>query len=164
LAVSGWIGFLVLAVVVLVGRPEGPEPQQLSGEPRPAPTTTSRFEAESGPPPVSAPLSLTILATYEERRRIQESMQYWDAADHQNGNVGAARLVYLHATNKGWAPAALALALTYDPFELRRRGIQIPSDPGKARACYIRARELMIATVEFYLSRLPPTSRGREKC
>jgi hypothetical protein len=108
------------------------------------------------------PLPLSILTTYEERRRIQERVLQWDAADYQDGNVGAARQVYEYAATKGWAPAALALAFTYDPFELQRRGVAIAPDTAKARACYVKARELMNANVAFYLSRLGP---GRdEKC
>jgi hypothetical protein len=70
------------------------------------------------------------------------------------------------AAARGWAQAALALALTYDPNELQRRGVTVPGDPIKARACYIKARELMDTTVAFYLSRLPSGSPGgrEEKC
>jgi TPR repeat protein len=109
---------------------------------------------------VYGPQPVAILTSYEERRRIQERVLQWDAADYQDGNVGAARQVYEYAANKGWAPAALALAFTYDPHELRRRGVAIAPNPAKARACYIKARDLMNIIVAFYLSRL---ERGRDE-
>lgn len=101
------------------------------------------------------PQPVTILTTYEERRRVQERVFQWDAADYVDGNVAAARLGYGYAARKGWAPAALALALTYDPHELQRRGVAIAADPAKARGCYLKARELMNAMVAYYISRLP---------
>ena len=70
--------------------------------------------------------------------------------------MAAARQVYEYAMRNEWAPAALALAFTHDPYELKRRGVNIIGDPGKARACYIKARELMNAMVTYYVSRLPP--------
>ncbi|HWE17032.1 MAG TPA: hypothetical protein VG758_07605 [Hyphomicrobiaceae bacterium] len=153
LAISGWVGFLVLAGVLLAAR-LGPEVQGSSAEAAPTVISTfARTQERAQQPP---PRPIAILTTYEERRRIQEWVQQWDTADHQDGNVAAARNVYEHATRKGWAPAALALALAYDPHELTRRGVQIAADPAKARACYTKARELMNAMVAYYLSRLPP--------
>lgn len=149
LAVSGWIGFLVLAAVLLADRP--------AGAPQPEP---AKLEAQQ---PIGAGLdqdpslqAVSILTTFEDRRRIQERVREWDVADHQEGNVAAARQVYEYAMRKGWAPAALVLAFTHDPHELKRRGVNIIGDPGKARACYLKARELMNAMVAFYVSRLPP--------
>jgi hypothetical protein len=149
LALSGWIGFLVLAGALLASRP--------TSAPRPEP---ARLEARQ---PIAAALepapgleAVSILTTYEDRRRIQERVREWDVIDHQEGNVAAARQVYEYAMRKGWAPAALALAFTHDPHELKRRGVNIIGDSAKARACYIKARELMNAMVAFYVSRLPP--------
>jgi hypothetical protein len=148
LAVSGWIGFLVLAGVLLAGKPAGaPQPEQARIEAR---QPTGGLEQAPGVKTVA------ILTTFEERRRIQERVREWDAADHQEGNVAAARQVYEYAMRKGWAPAALALALTHDPHELKRRGVNIIGDAAKARACYLKAREPMNAMVAYYLSRLPP--------
>ena len=167
LAISGWAGFLLLAGFLLATKPGGGRPELEGGPAGPVAIVEQTLrQASLQPVSVPQPTSFppTILTIYEERRRIQEWLQQWDAADHQDGNVAAARQVYEHAARKGWAPAALALALTYDPFELKRRGVSIAADLGKARACYLRARELMITTVEFYLSRLPPTPGGAEKC
>jgi hypothetical protein len=168
LCLSGWIGFLVLAGVLLATRSAGTaEPVPMERKQVVATTTSAVQKDVPAPQPVAAPRpvvrDLSILARYEDRRRIQEWVQQWDTADHQDGNVGAARLVYEHAVRKGWAPAALALALTYDPLELQRRGVALAPDVGKARGCYAMARELMEATVAYYLSRLPPGAR-EEKC
>jgi TPR repeat protein len=120
---------------------------------------------EPAPPPASGS-SLYELGRYEERRRVQERMRHADAADYEDGNLSAARNLYDYAAAKGWAHAALALAFTYDPNELQRRGVTVPGDPIKARACYIKASELMDAAETFYLSRLPSGSPGgrEEKC
>lgn len=177
LAISGWLGFFVLATIVLAARTGHMAEPVAQGGPaadnRPAHLVNAAVkpaapdaspvqpEAVAAPPPaiepkpVFGPQPVAILTTYEERRRIQERVLQWDAADYQDGNVAAARQVYEYAASKGWAPAALSLALTYDPHELQRRGVAIAANPGKARACYIKARELMNATVAFYLSRLP---------
>jgi hypothetical protein len=164
LAVSGWIGFLVLAGVLVTGRPASvPERQDAKIEVQ-QPIVNLRDEAEVEVRQPKAKLSehapdlqpVSILTTFEERRRIQERVREWDVADHQEGNVAAARQVYEYAMRKGWAPAALALAFAHDPHELQRRGVNILGDAAKARACYIKARELMNAMVAYYLSRLPP--------
>jgi hypothetical protein len=178
------VGFLVLAVVLLATRPLSP-PQPGAEVPRteaderiataatPQPQATASRSGSSATitpseprpvtlPPAPAPRPVAILTTYEERRRVQERVRQADAADHEDGNVAMARSVYEYAVGKGWAPAALALAFTHDPHELQRRGVTVRADPGKARACYLKARELMDATVAFYLSRLAQSTA--DKC
>lgn len=61
-----------------------------------------------------------------------------------NGNVTAARLFYEQAAELDWGPAALALAMTYDPNELSRWNVigGIEPDLEQARRWYERAREL----------------------
>ena len=171
LAVSGWMGFLVLAGVLVVTRPSTapqPGPEAPRAEVAQQIVTTLQAHPEPAQPaavmlqPATAPHPVAILTTYEERRRVQERVRQADAVDHEDGNVSAARNFYEYAAEKGWAPAALALAFTYDPHELQRRGITVLPDAGKARACYLKARELMNAAVAFYLSRLP--SGAGEKC
>ena len=170
LAVSGWMGFLVLAGVLLatmaaVAPGPGPLPESpiVKGGER---DTNHKIVVkvqparEPAPPPASGS-SLYELGRYEDRRRVQERMRHADAADYEDGNVSTARNLYDYAAARGWAQAALALALTYDPNELQRRGVTVPGDPIKARACYIKARELMDAAVAF-ISRayLPALPRG----
>jgi hypothetical protein len=178
LAVSGWMGFLVLAGVLLAARPTA-TPAPLAE----APLTDAAADRDRGhramghepvavaqpaqppaaPQPASAPRAVAMPITYEERRRVQELVRQADTTDHEDGNVSAARNFYEYAAGKGWAPAALALAFTYDPHELQRRGVTVAAAPAKARACYIKARELMDAAVGFYLSRLP-SGVGEERC
>lgn len=60
-----------------------------------------------------------------------------------NGDFAAARLFYKRAADLGYAPAALALARSYDPVELRRRGaIGLTGDQAMANRWYERARDL----------------------
>ena len=175
LAVSGWMGFLVLAGVLLATRAAvspgpGPLPESpivKGGERDTNHKVVVKVQPAREPaPPLASGSSLYELGRYEERRRVQERMRHADAADYEDGNVSTARNLYDYAAARGWAQAALALALTYDPNELQRRGVTVPGDPIKARACYIKARELMDAAVAFYLSRLPSGSPGgrEEKC
>lgn len=163
LTVSGWIGFLVLAGVLLATRNDGApvattDRAQARAEPDLAgskPGSTVTPEETPSPQLLAEPQRLSIVTRFEERRRMQERMQEADVSDHQHGNLGAARQVYAYVAAKGWASAALALAFTHDPHELLRRGMMIPPNADKARACYIKARKLMNAAVAYYLSRLP---------
>jgi hypothetical protein len=175
LAVSGWMGFLVLAGVLLATRAAvapgpGPLPESpiaKGGERDTGHKVVVKVQPAREPAPAPASgSSLYELGRYEERRRVQERMRHADAADYEDGDVSVARSLYDYAAARGWAQAALALAFTYDPSELQRRGGTVTGDPVKARACYIKARELMDATVAFYLSRLPSGSPGgrEEKC
>lgn len=172
LAVSGWIGFLVLTGVLVAMRSSA-RPGFESGAQEVEQAAAAMAEASQnlvtgyqvGPEAAAAAIPATLpygLTSYEERRRIQEWMRQADAVEHEYGNVSAARSIYDHAADKGWAPAALALALSYDPQELQRRNVvMFASDPAKARACYLKARDLMEAAVAFYLSRLPPGGGGK---
>jgi hypothetical protein len=174
LAISGWMGFLLLAGVLLAMRQATvPSPVAVVSAAKPgmaqgfvtappsAPAPPVASPPVSAPLPVAAPQPIAILAAYEERRRVQEWMRQADAVDYENGHLGAARGFYRHAMTKGWAPAALALALTFDPHELQRRGVTVVGDAATARACYIRASELMNATMAFYISRLPGAEGGK---
>jgi hypothetical protein len=175
LAVSGWMGFLVLAGVLLATRSAiAPESALRHEAPKAEPAPRPRLQVEpklavrlqveparTSPPP-SAPIAYG-LTVYEERRRVQEQVRQADTTDHDEGNVSAARNFYDYAAGKGWAPAALALAFTYDPHEMQRRGVTVAADTAKARACYLKARDLMDAAVAFYLSRLPP-GRAEDTC
>jgi hypothetical protein len=69
-----------------------------------------------------------------------------------NGDVAAARLMYLRAAEAGEAVAAFALAETYDPLVLAKGGV--PPDVALARAWYEKARELGSAMAPERLDRL----------
>ena len=155
LALSGWMGFLVLAGVLLATRaavapgpgplPESPIVKGGERDTNHKVVVKVQPAREPAPPPASGS-SLYELGRYEERRRVQERMRHADAADYEDGNVSTARNLYDYAAARGWAQATLALAFTYDPNESQRRGDTVTGDPVKARACYIKARELMDAT------------------
>lgn len=67
----------------------------------------------------------------------------------------AARLLYREAAEAGSAVAAVAVAMTYDPVELQRRGFQgISGDADQALTWYRRARDLGAVGVERRIDRL----------
>ncbi len=72
------------------------------------------------------------------------------------GNLTTARLFFQRAADLGWAPAALALASTYDPNELARMTVLggVQPDPATARKWYERARELGANEADARLQRL----------
>jgi hypothetical protein len=75
-----------------------------------------------------------------------------------DGDVALARVFLRRAAARDDAEAALALAGTYDPAELRRLGIpnfQAQADPSKAREWYRRAADLGSAGAVLRLKRLP---------
>lgn len=159
LAVSGWLGFLVLAGILLAklaaAPPSAPLPvlaalpsagealQCEVAQAEPASKPKSTPAPEPSPPRITvAPQLVLVLAAFEDRRRIQWRMWKADTIDYEDLDIAAARSIYAHAAALGWAEAALALAFTYDPHELKQRaGVTVAPDPVKARACYIKARE-----------------------
>ena len=72
-----------------------------------------------------------------------------------SGKSTQARLLYERAADAGHAPAAMALAATFDATELERLKVRgIAADPKAARRWYERARELGAADAEERLRRL----------
>jgi hypothetical protein len=69
-----------------------------------------------------------------------------------NGDVASARLMYQRAAEAGEAAAAFALAETYDPQVLAKKGI--PPDVGLAQQWYAKARELGSTQASERLDRL----------
>jgi hypothetical protein len=92
--------------------------------------------ARSAPP---APLTLPA----ETAQKARKMMERGDRSLAE-GKVTAARLLYQAAAEMGWAPAAIALAKTYDPNEFQRstvlRGV-LP-DAALAQKWYETAKEL----------------------
>jgi TPR repeat protein len=71
------------------------------------------------------------------------------------GDVVSARLLFRRAAAWDFAPAALRLAATYDPSELRRLQVEgVAADRNEARKWYERARELGAPEAEERLARL----------
>ena len=73
----------------------------------------------------------------------------------EQGNITPARQFFRRAAEAGLAQAAIRLATTYDPAELRRFKAQgLVPDLAEARKWYERARELGADEAEERLSRL----------
>lgn len=74
----------------------------------------------------------------------------------KQGNVTVARAFYTRAAEKGWAPAAIALAGTYDPNELNELNLVggIQPDASLAEKWYKRAIELGAPEAQDKLQRL----------
>jgi hypothetical protein len=121
--------------------------------PDPAIAVTRATPPHTGREPSSRRLT-TVWSTYEDRRTYQQRMALGDDAMFLEGRVDAARLWYTFAAERGWPPAAMALAQTYDPHEISRRRLTIVPEPMQARRWYEKARELMSAAVDFYVWRL----------
>jgi hypothetical protein len=97
---------------------------------------------------------VTVWSRYDARREYQQKMQLGDDANFLEGRIAEARQWYAFAAERGWAPAATALAQTFDPYEIKKRGLALAPDVEKARLWYRKARDLMNASVDFYLWRL----------
>jgi hypothetical protein len=90
----------------------------------------------------------------QEKERAQRLMAKGDE-QLASGDVASARLLYERAADAGHAPAAMALAATFDASELERLKVRgIAADPKAARRWYERARELGAAGAEERLRRL----------
>ena len=118
----------------------------ISGMPQIRPPLDARPQVPIPPPPqISA----------EDRGNALKSMERGDTS-FAAGNVTVARLFYQRAADLGWAPAALALAGTFDPNELARHVVVggIQGDPAMARKWYERARALGASEATERLQRL----------
>jgi pentatricopeptide repeat protein len=61
----------------------------------------------------------------------------------RQGDVAAARLIYNRMAKKGFAPAALAMAQSYDPKVLKKLKVQgLQPNLAKARRWYRTAKDL----------------------
>ncbi len=113
---------------------------------------TAASQLESLPPAAAVPL---------QRLNPEQAQQYASLVkkgDEQLrvGNVSAARLLYRHAAEGGFAPAALALAGTYDEEELGKLRVigGVHSDPKQAQLWYEKASALGAPEAEKRLQRL----------
>ena len=134
------------------GRSDPPAPASASilraGTPLRLPPEEAERSAPAPPPAAPKPV------TPEEKERARRLM---DKGDEQlaSGDVASARLLYERAADAGHAPAAMALAATFDAAELERLKVRgIAADPKTARRWYERARELGAAGAEERLRRL----------
>ncbi len=87
----------------------------------------------------SAPEKITLRLDDEETAALIKRGQDF----LRNGDIASARLLLRRAADAGSAPAALALAETYDAAGIQRLGaIGIQPEPAKARELYERAAQL----------------------
>jgi hypothetical protein len=95
-------------------------------------------------------LTLPVLTNEDDRQRAQELLLKGEIHRLQ-GRFESARGYYERAADMGWPRAAMALAATFDRYELKGA---IRADVESARAWYRRSRELQNAAVDVYLKRL----------
>ena len=73
-----------------------------------------------------------------------------------SGKIHVARLFYRRAAETGWAPGALALAQTYDPYELEKMAVAggVRPDAELAKSWYRKASEMGLPEADAKLRRL----------
>lgn len=131
-------------------RPPAPSTSiaSLGATPPPPATPTPRLVARPAPEPEPNRLSPA------DRDRAVKLVQRGDD-QLREGDVSAARLFYQRAADIGFAPAAMAVAATYDPDELGRLGVRgLQPDREAAKRWYERARDLGSADAGERLRRL----------
>jgi hypothetical protein len=114
----------------------------------PAPAQADRFER-------GGKSTFTPREVPPEERQLAEKLVAQGDRYLAQADVGSARLLFRRAAEKGFAPAAIRLAATYDPAELARLHIEgVTADQAEARKWYERARELGAPEAEERLARL----------
>lgn len=120
-------------------------PKSASG----APITTPVAPAVPAPQPAVSPADRAKAVALLKRGQAMLT----------NGDVNSARLFFGRAARIGLGQAALAMAETYDPDELRRLGVLgIQPNLEEARKWYQKAQELGEGEAEQRLSRLNSTN------
>jgi hypothetical protein len=121
-----------------------------------AESAQKKVPALAPPPPAPAPAAKAPARalTPEDKARAERLLARGE--EHlSGGNVAAARDFFERAADAGLATAAIRLAATYDPVELRRAHAQgIVADAAIARRWYERARELGAPEAVERLARL----------
>jgi hypothetical protein len=116
-----------------------------------APSTVSTPPRASSPPPVLDPSKRELALKYLKRGNEELA----------EGRVAPARLLFERAAEMGLAQAAMALAATYDPAELKQRHLlTVLPDPAEARRWYERAHALGAAEASARLLRLGAVGGG----
>lgn len=140
----------------------------------PPPTATAAAPASaaavSAPPPptatAAAPASAAAVSTPPPPTATAAAPDHSEIAGLlargrsylSDGDVALARVFLRRAAARDDPEAALALAGTYDPAELRRLGIpnfEVQADPSKAREWYRKAADLGSAGAALRLEQVP---------
>lgn len=134
-----------------LARPQAVQPDRQEARPisaPPTPVAPAPVPLASVPPasvPAVRSLDRDEIATLVERGQ----------GFLQNGDIAAARLLLRRAANAGHAPAAMALAATYDPATLKELGVLgVVPNVDTARVWYEKASQLGSAEAVRRLQRL----------
>jgi hypothetical protein len=126
----------------------------VAAEPEP-PTANEVAPPEPQPVRIAAPAILRHL----DRDEVINLLKRGQFA-LQNGDIAAARLLLRRAAEAGDAPAAMALAATFDPRVLRQLGVLgSNADVEKARSWYQKAAEMGSTEANQRLQLLAQQSR-----
>lgn len=135
--------------------PIAPELPATPGPPKP--TEVERPDRQAGArapaPKAEAPKQVTQVVDPQKAAEYEAQGRAAMAA----GRIAIARLHYGRAVEFGSASAAMALAATYDPNELKSAGvIGVVAEPETARKWYQKAHELGAPDAERRIARLDP--------
>lgn len=139
---------LVIAPAGLIASaPEATPPKLVArGAMSVLPTASPTVTPQPAPPPLMSP---------QDREQAQRSLER-GTAQLRTGSMVAARALLERAADLGLAEAAMALAATYDAWELSRLGVLgVQPDPIAARKWYARAQELGAPAAAERIARLP---------
>jgi hypothetical protein len=117
----------------------------------PPPPKPVQRTAPPVPVPVPAPSALSDETRAEAQRQLERGQTQLAA-----GNVVAARGLFERAADLGLPEAAMAMAATFDAWELSRLGtVGVQPDAATARQWYARAQALGVTTAADRMARLP---------
>lgn len=120
----------------------------------PRPTEVARPDQIAQAPAPKAPAAAKEVARAADPKQAA-AFEVKGRAAWATGNVAAARLHYGRAVELGSPTAAMALAATYDPNELRAAGVMgVAPEPDTALKWYQKARELGAPEAERRIARL----------
>jgi hypothetical protein len=110
--------------------------------PRSPPATSGVAEGKArSSPPMAEPALVPATKTadlQDVKLLIDRGKQFFEV-----GDLVAARILFMRATNAGDAAAAVAVGATYDPIVLTDRGVLgVAADLAKARSWYERGKEM----------------------
>jgi hypothetical protein len=148
---TGYTGAFTLDVLLIKGKDQEPERRSFRVEVLPSgdgPVTTATVPSQvltSNRESIDTPATPPAKKAPAARPMDDEERLILERGDllFRQGDVAAARLIYHRLAKKGIAPAALAMARTYDPDALKSLKVEgLQPDPAQARVWYKLADEL----------------------